>query len=86
MVHPIHDTRYQKIAILLTELRKKRGLLQQDLADRLGRPQAFISKVESGGRRLDLIELLDFLRALDMDPHEFIEQVQQDQPLSSLPR
>jgi hypothetical protein len=34
-----------------------------------------VSKVESGGRRLDMIELLDFLLALDADPHDFIEKL-----------
>ncbi|HEX7933049.1 helix-turn-helix transcriptional regulator [Paraburkholderia madseniana] len=85
MAHPIHDPRYQQIATLLTERRKARGLLQQDIAERLGRPQGFVSKVESGSRRLDVIELLDFLRALEADPHEFIDRLL-DQPLSSLPR
>ncbi|PLZ02683.1 XRE family transcriptional regulator [Burkholderia sp. WAC0059] len=75
MVHPIHDPRYQRIADLLAELRKERGLLQQDVADRLGRPQAFVSKVESGLRRLDLIELMDFLAALDVDPQEFMDHI-----------
>ncbi len=85
MAHPIHDSRYQRIAGLLAELRRSRGLLQQDVADRLGRPQAFVSKVESGGRRVDLIELLDFLRVLDADPHEFIDRVI-DVPMTELPR
>jgi transcriptional regulator with XRE-family HTH domain len=85
MAHPIHDARYQRIAGLLTELRKERGLLQQDLADRLGRTQAFVSRVESGVRRLDLIELLDFLRAMDADPHAFIDRVLHPPP-TSLPR
>lgn len=85
MTHPIHDSRYQRIATLLAELRKQRGLLQQDVADRLDRPQAFVSKVESGVRRVDLVELLDFLRALDADPHEFINQILA-QPMSALPR
>ncbi|MCW0080581.1 helix-turn-helix domain-containing protein [Burkholderia pseudomallei] len=85
MAHPLHDPRYQRIATLLTELRKARGLLQQDVADRLSRPQGFVSKVESGSRRLDVIELLDFLRALEADPHEFVDRLL-DQPMSSLPR
>ncbi len=75
MPHPIHDPRYQRIAVLLADLRKQRGLLQQDLADRLGRPQAFVSKVESGVRRLDLIELADYLRMLDANLKEFMDQV-----------
>lgn len=85
MTHPLHDARYQRIATALTELRKQRGLLQQDVADQLGRPQAFVSKVESGMRRLDVIELLDFLRVLEADPHEFIERVL-IQSLPALPR
>ena len=75
MTHPIHDPRYQRVASLLTEIRRERGLLQQDVADKLGRPQAFVSKVESGVRRLDLIELLDFLRVLDVDPHDFMDRL-----------
>lgn len=85
MTHPIHDPRYQRIATMLADLRKQRGLLQQDVADRLGRPQAFVSKVESGVRRLDVVELLDFLRVLDADPHAFIDALR-DQPITSLPR
>ncbi|MCV9981727.1 helix-turn-helix domain-containing protein [Burkholderia pseudomallei] len=85
MTHPIHDPRYQRIATLLAALRKQRGLLQQDVADRLGRPQAFVSKVESGARRVDVVELLDFLRALDADPHTFIDALL-NPPISSLPR
>ncbi|WP_369050902.1 helix-turn-helix domain-containing protein [Burkholderia gladioli] len=85
MTHPIHDPRYQRIATLLADLRKQRGLLQQEVADRLGRPQAFVSKVESGVRRLDVVELLDFLRVLNVDPHAFIDALL-DQPMSSLPR
>ncbi|WP_322026384.1 helix-turn-helix transcriptional regulator [Burkholderia sp. BCC1977] len=85
MTHPIHDPRYQRIATLLADLRKQRGLLQQEVADRLGRPQAFVSKVESGVRRLDVVELLDFLRVLDVDPHALIDALL-DQPMSSLPR
>ncbi len=85
MAHPIHDPRYQRIAQLLTELRKQHGWLQQDVANRLGRPQAFVSKVESGVRRLDAVELLDFLRALEADPRAFIDKLL-EQPMSALPR
>ena len=85
MAHPIHDPGHRRIAAMLVELRKQRGLLQQDVADRLGRPQGFVSKVESGARRLDVIELLDFLRVLEADPHAFVDAVL-EQPMSALPR
>jgi len=38
----------------------------------MGKPQSFVSKVESGERRLDVIELFDFLRVLKVDPIEFV--------------
>lgn len=85
MAHPIHDPRYQRLAALLADARRQNGLLQQEVADRLGRPQAYVSKVESGARRLDVVELLDFLKALGVDPRLFIDAFL-DQPPSSLPR
>jgi transcriptional regulator with XRE-family HTH domain len=85
MAHPIHDRRYQVIASLLADLRRERGLLQQDMAERLGRTQVFVSRYESGLRRVDLIELLDILRALGIDPHEFMDRVLA-QSVTALPR
>jgi transcriptional regulator with XRE-family HTH domain len=85
MPHPIHDPRNQRIAVLLTSIRKERGLLQEDVAKRLERPQSFVSKYESGIRRIDLVELLDILGALEVDPHEFIDRIQAE-PIKSLPR
>lgn len=86
MAHPLHDHRYPLIARLLTDLRKQRGLLQQEVADRLGRTQTFVSKYESGVRRIDVIELLDILQALEADPHEFIDRFQGQTSLPTLPR
>lgn len=80
MPHPIHDPRYQRVATLLAQIRRERGLLQQDVADKLGRPQAYVSKVESGARRLDLIELMDMLRVLETDPHLFMDQLLSQSP------
>jgi transcriptional regulator with XRE-family HTH domain len=42
---------------LLRQLRTEAGLRQVDMADALGKPQAFVSYYESGVRRLDLLEL-----------------------------
>lgn len=49
-----------------------RRLRQTDLADRLGRGQGLVSKVERGERRLDVIELRDWLTALDTDFTGFV--------------
>lgn len=42
---------------LLRTLREERGLRQQEVAERLGQPQSFVSKYENAERRLDLPEL-----------------------------
>lgn len=85
MSHPIHDERYQRVAAVLAAIRKERNLLQQELAVRLKKPQSYVSKYESGGRRLDLIETLDVLRELDVAPQEFIDRLESGPP-DTLPR
>ena len=60
---------------LLAEARRTAGLTQVELAKKLGRPQSFISKVEQGERRLDVIEFLEVVRALKVDPHPIIAEV-----------
>jgi len=75
MTHPIHSHSYKVLADLLTEQRKELGLLQADVAALLSKPQSFVSKYESAGRRLDLIELIDVLHALKTDPHAFMDKL-----------
>lgn len=47
--------------------RKAAGLTQQELADRLDRPQSFIAKVETGERYLDVVEFVAIAHVLDSD-------------------
>ena len=58
---------------LLRRAREEAGLRQQDLATLLGRPQSFVSKYETGERRLDLVELSRVCQALD---HSLVQLVQ----------
>ena len=59
----------------LREARSEVGLTQAELAARLGRPQSFVSKYESGERRLDLIELSDVCTALGISLESFVSRV-----------
>ena len=56
------------------QARKSTGLTQVELADRLGRPQSFVSKYERGERKLDLIEFCEVCRALGIDPVAFLRR------------
>jgi len=49
---------------LLRQIRLDAGLRQLDLAEKLGQPQSYVSKYESGERRLDLLELRQVAKRL----------------------
>ncbi|GJE04167.1 hypothetical protein GMJLKIPL_6128 [Methylobacterium isbiliense] len=64
----IHSARQAHLLALLRRERKAAGLNQTALAERLGRPQSFVAKVEGGERRLDLLEFIELCGALGCDP------------------
>jgi transcriptional regulator with XRE-family HTH domain len=43
-------------------------MTQADLAARLGEYQSFVARLESGQRRIDVVEFLDLAEALGLDP------------------
>lgn len=71
----IHDPRYQDLIKKLIELRESKNVTQVELARRLSKPQSYVSKVEILERRLDVIELIDWLNALDTELAFFINQI-----------
>jgi transcriptional regulator with XRE-family HTH domain len=67
----IHDHRYIQFIELLTKTREDAQVTQTELARRLDKPQSFVAKVENLDRRIDIVELADWLHALGMRPQEF---------------
>ena len=59
---------YGRLRKLLIEARKKACLNQADVAARLSKPQSYVSKIESGERRLDVVEFIEFSEALGVNP------------------
>lgn len=59
---------------LIRAMRLEAGLRQQDVADRLGQPQSYVSKCESGERRVDIVELAAICHACDSDLSTFVDQ------------
>ena len=68
MTRSIHSETYRELIGRLAEARAAAGLTQQALADRLGRPQSYVAKVEVFERRLDVIEFLEMARGIGVDP------------------
>ena len=61
---------------LLRELRTDRGLLQTELAKKLGRRQNFVSLYERGVRRLDVLELREVCKALGISLTVFVKRLE----------
>ncbi len=50
---------------------------QVDMAERLGQPQSFVSKYESGERRLDLIEIRQVCDAAGVSLTAFVRKFEE---------
>ena len=61
---------------VLVFARERAKLKQAEVAARLGLPASYLSKIESGTRRLDVIELIRIAEAMEIDPAELIAEVQ----------
>lgn len=61
---------------ILKNLRSLKKLTQLQLADSLGKPQSFVSKYESGERKLDVIEFIYVCKALDENPSCIIKKIE----------
>lgn len=66
--------RKKALLALLREVRTEAGLRQSDLAMKLDKPQSYVSKYESGERRLDLLELEGVCRAIGVQLKVFVER------------
>jgi transcriptional regulator with XRE-family HTH domain len=66
---------YAAFRLALVAARKEAGVTQVELAARLGKPQQFVSKVENGDRRVDVIEFVAIARALGLAPNDLFARV-----------
>ena len=73
---PSHRRATVTVAGALRNLRVTAGLRQIDLAKKIGEPQSYVSKFESGERRLDLYELRVICRALGVELIDFVDQIE----------
>lgn len=74
MQKSLHREEYKILLRLLYSLRMSTGMKQEDLAEKLSVHQSIISKIESGERRVDLIELKDICEALGSNLEEFMNE------------
>ena len=68
----VHTPEYQAFLKKLKAARKEAGLTQTEVAERLGRPQSFVAKCESGERRVDVVEAAAFARLYRQSIESFL--------------
>jgi transcriptional regulator with XRE-family HTH domain len=71
----LRSPQQKQLRKLLREMRLRHGLTQEEVAERLGNHQSFVSKYEGGERRLSVIEFVHVARALDAEPVAVLRQV-----------
>lgn len=69
------DHRYITFQNALVKARHASKLTQNDVATRIGKPQSYVSKYESGERRLDVIEFLDLCHVLNIHPNNIFNEL-----------
>ena len=71
----LYSSEYERFLQSLRNAREEAGLTQIEAARKLCRPQSFVSKCESGERRVDVVELVQFCRVYGITPGNFLKRV-----------
>jgi len=64
----------------LIEQRRKAGLTQAEVAKRLVRHQSFVATIESGQRRIDVVDLFEFAEAIGFSPSVAVQRLMDSDP------
>ena len=67
---------HKRLIKMLATARKNKGLTQQQLAEQIGENQNFISKYESGERRLDFLEVAAISRPIDFNMAHAVREIE----------
>jgi transcriptional regulator with XRE-family HTH domain len=67
--------RHKALIALLVEKREAAGLTQAQLAEKLGEYQSFVARLESGQRRVDVVEFIEFADLLGFNAAKELEKL-----------
>lgn len=66
---------YKTLRVKLRDARIAAGLTQTDVAKRLGKPQSYVSKIETGERQIDVIEFVELALASGSHPSAILSDL-----------
>ena len=75
MPSALQQPSYKNLLGMLRDMREQAGLTQRDLAKKLKQSQAWVHNTETGQRRADITEFLDWCLACDVDPAEAFKRL-----------
>ncbi|VAW52928.1 hypothetical protein MNBD_GAMMA05-1871 [hydrothermal vent metagenome] len=70
------QTEKEALRNLLRQQRDEAGLRQIDLAKKLGKPQSYISKYESGEKSLDILEVKEICAVFEITLSDFSKKLE----------
>ena len=74
----VHSAEHTYLRQLFIRRRLDLGLSQRALAERMNVVHSFVGKVETGDRRLDIFEFIDYCHALNWQPEEVLQSLQEE--------
>ncbi len=75
MYKTLGTDRHKILVKLLIEARQNSGLTQTELAELLGEYQSFVARLESGQRRIDVVEFVKLTEVIGIEPTEIIAKI-----------
>jgi transcriptional regulator with XRE-family HTH domain len=79
----LNSRRHKSLVDLLVKRREVIGMTQAELAARLGQYQSFVARLESGQRRIDVVEFLELSEILGFDAAEAVEAIKLSKTLKA---
>ncbi|MCW9054882.1 MAG: helix-turn-helix domain-containing protein [Candidatus Pacebacteria bacterium] len=75
MEKTLGSERHKALIVFLIQQREAVGMTQADLANAIEEYQSFVARLESGQRRVDVVELLRLSEVLKFDPHKIVDEL-----------
>lgn len=82
MSKSVYSTAHSQLVSILIAARHASGLQQTELAARIGKSQAYISNIERGQRRIDVLEFYAIARAMNTDPVQLFKSIVDNLPIT----
>lgn len=78
MEKSIYTREYAIVLRMIKEAREKSGITQEQLAKRLKQSQSFVSKIERGDRRIDIVQLRTLCKIYGGTLPDFVQRLEQE--------